>query len=250
MPSATAAASTKLKARRRLFGGPAEVGAGNERHACRLGASEQLDRIDAVRELDPQEVAALGTRPAGCVAELALERGEHRVPACSQLGADALEIGLEQPAAHELVHGRLADERRRDVRGSRPRRSRRTPGRRGGRGIRRGRPARSSSRRTSRRRFPPRRRARRWSAATRPRSGRGRRDRPRRPPVRARGPARRACADARSRASGRTGSGRWESCRGTKQAGRRGAPTRERRRRGPPRRAGSRARRRRGRRAA
>ena len=45
------------------------------------------------------------------VRQLAVERGEHRVAPRAEQPAHALEVRLEEAAADELVHGRLAEQR-------------------------------------------------------------------------------------------------------------------------------------------
>ena len=80
----------------------AEVGARDERDACRLGAGEQLGRVDAV-ELEPEEVAALRprrTRMSGSSRSSAASIASRRAP---QQAAHALEVRLEEPARDELV---------------------------------------------------------------------------------------------------------------------------------------------------
>ena len=195
-----------------MFGGAAEVGALHERDAGRLGPRQQLARVDAV-ELEPEEVAALG-RLARAPGRCAVERGEHRVAAGAQQPDHALEVRLERAAADELVHGRLAEQNRRDVGGGRRRRDLRAEL------LREDEPAdpqagrdRLRERRAVDRRRRPR--ARRATAAPRPRSGRARTGRPRAPAGRARRPARRSGGGARRAACGRSGSGRSGSGRGT-----------------------------------
>src|SRR6266480_3907024 len=68
-----------------------------------------------LRQLEPQEVAALGARPAGRAAELALERLEHRIAPLTQQPPDALEVRLQQASAEKLEHRGLGYKRRCDV---------------------------------------------------------------------------------------------------------------------------------------
>src|SRR5262249_14362623 len=74
-----------------------EVGAAHEGDARVGRPAEQFARVDACRQLEPEEVAASGTRPAGLPAELALEGGEHRVAPFSKQPADALNVRLQHP---------------------------------------------------------------------------------------------------------------------------------------------------------
>ena len=88
---------------------PKSVPFTNVTPAC-LRACEQLRGVDAA-ELEPEEVAALGTRRL-TLGQLAVERREHRVAARAEQPVDALEVRLEAAAADELVHRRLAEQHR------------------------------------------------------------------------------------------------------------------------------------------
>src|SRR5204862_3178153 len=88
----------------------------NEGDARLDRAAEQLRGVELFREVEPEEVAALGAVPTSLPDELAVERLEHRVAPLTQQPGHALQARLEQPAPKELVHGRLCEQRRRDVR--------------------------------------------------------------------------------------------------------------------------------------
>ena len=115
-PSSISAGETKLNASRSEFDRPAEVGAGHERHAGLRRRTEQLGRIGALGEVEPEEVAALRAVPARAAGELAVERLEHRVTPFAQEPGHALEVRLEQAAPEEIVDRRLRQQGRRDVR--------------------------------------------------------------------------------------------------------------------------------------
>ena len=190
-------------------------------------------RVRALRQLEPDEVAALRVRPAR-VRQPALERLHHRVAPRTEQPVHTHEVRLEVPARDELEDRRLAEQRGRDVGRVRvllellrERLGQDVPADAHAR-------ARSSSRRTRCTRCS-RRRGRRSTAASRLRTGSVRTDRPRARRARARRRSRRRAGGGRSRASGRSGSGTSESCRGTPAAGPPRARPRARRGRGRPR---------------
>src|SRR5204862_3215727 len=57
----------------------AEVGAGDERHAGRLGTLEQPTGIDVDRKVEPEEITAVRPAPRGVSRQIRLEGCEHRV---------------------------------------------------------------------------------------------------------------------------------------------------------------------------
>src|SRR5207244_2083958 len=93
----------------------AESGTWDKRHAGLSGSDEELGGVEVIRQLEPDEVPALRSGPAGTPAQAQLERLEHRVPAPAEQVTHTFDVALEQPAPQKLVQRRLRDERRRDV---------------------------------------------------------------------------------------------------------------------------------------
>ena len=222
-PARISSGETKLKASRADDSPPSarvEVAALHERHATLGRRVEQRTGVRAVREVHPGEVAALGPAPRRALGKLLLERLEHRVAPLPEQADDALDVRLEPPAADELVHGRLREQRRRQV------------------GLdgeplepsdQLGRPDQVADPQARRGDLRERERVDDAlalgelvdrSAGARPRSGRASTDRPRRRAACRRGRARRSLGGARARASARSGSGRSGSCTGTRRAAR------------------------------
>src|SRR3954451_25305826 len=73
--------------------------------------------MGALREVEPEEGAALGVAPRRArAAEVEVERVEHCVAARLEQGLDALEVRLEVSIADEAMERRLRQERGRDRR--------------------------------------------------------------------------------------------------------------------------------------
>ena len=150
------------------------------------------------------------------------ERVEHRVRWAPRMPAHAVEVRLEAAAGVELVHDRLRQERRRDVRRDRAVVVARREAPRARRSSRRAGPGATvfENDEVNVTCSPPSSSC--SDGARRPRSGRARTGRPRARRGRARGRARRRAGGAPRRACARSGSGRSGSCRGTRRR-RRGA---------------------------
>src|SRR5918995_1563614 len=79
-------------------------------------------RVRAARQVEPEEITALGAAPARTgPAQVLVERGQQFVPPGAEERADELDVPLKVAAAEELVHGRLRKQRRSDVRRGRRR---------------------------------------------------------------------------------------------------------------------------------
>ena len=70
---------------------------------------EELGGVEALRERDPEEEAALRLRPAHPLREVPLERGQHRVPPLAVDLADRLHVAVEEPVLRHLVRHHLAE---------------------------------------------------------------------------------------------------------------------------------------------
>src|SRR4029453_13062399 len=102
---------TERQARRaRPTLGVEEEGASrHERHARFLGRGEQLPGIDALRETEPQEIAALGSGP-GRLRKLPHARRRQPIAPGAQEATHTCDARLEESAAQELEDDGLRGE--------------------------------------------------------------------------------------------------------------------------------------------
>ena len=91
-----------------------EVGAGDEADALALCLGQQRGRVAALREVEPEEVAAAGDDELG-LGDLLPQGCDERVAALAQRPLDELDVAVKRPGAAQLQHDRLGQHVGRDV---------------------------------------------------------------------------------------------------------------------------------------